>query len=340
MSATNGRAPGESPSQDLCILTVHAHPDDEASKGAPTLALYHDYRVRTVLVCCTGGEEGDLQNPALRDEGGPFHGLHADDEKAMLARLRPQELAESARIIGFDEVVMLGYRDSGMLDSPANEHPECFHQADLDEAVGRLVTVIRRERPQVIITYGDDQRGYPHPDHVKVHDISVPAFERAGDPMWYPWAGPVWQPLKLYYAVWSRTRLLAVHEAMLHQHNSSPYDEVWLNRPGHDERITTRIPVASHMWARSGALRAHATQVDPKEPWWFGLDDAQLSKAYPFEDWVLAKSAVGMPGQDEVETDLFEGIAAVLPIVEGADRPRRLVNPGVIENANSKVTSK
>ncbi|MFM8483683.1 MAG: PIG-L family deacetylase, partial [Actinomycetota bacterium] len=102
---------------DLCILTVHAHPDDEASKGAPMLALYHDHGVRTVLVCCTGGEEGDLQNPALREEGGPFWGLHADDEKAMLARLRPQELAESARIIGFDEVVMLGYRDSGMLDS-------------------------------------------------------------------------------------------------------------------------------------------------------------------------------------------------------------------------------
>lgn len=332
---------GEDPGQfrDLCILTVHAHPDDEASKGAPTLARYHDHGVRTVLVCCTGGEEGDLQNPALRDEGGPFHGLHADDEKAVLARLRPQELANSARIIGFDDVVMLDYRDSGMLDSPANEHPACFHRADLDEAVGRLVTVIRRERPQVIITYGDDQRGYPHPDHVKVHDISVPAFERAGDPMWYPWAGPVWQPLKLYYSVWSRTRLVAVHEAMLQQHNSSPYDEVWLNRPGQDERITTRIPVSSHMWARSGALRAHATQIDPKEPWWFGLTDDQLAAAYPFEDWVLAKSAVGMPADDDVETDLFDGIAPVLPPVEGSARPKRLVNPGPVEAAKHKARS-
>lgn len=322
---------------DLCILTVHAHPDDEASKGAPTLALYHDHGVRTVLVCCTGGEEGDLQNPALREEGGPFWGLHADDEKAMLARLRPQELADSARIIGFDEVVMLGYRDSGMLDSPANAHPECFHQADLDEAVGRLVAVIRRTRPQVIITYGDDQRGYPHPDHVKVHDITVPAFERAGDPMWYPWAGPVWQPSKLYYSVWSRTRLLAVHEAMLRRHDSSPYDEVWLNRPGQDERITTRVHVASHLWARSGALRAHATQVDPREPWWFGLDDDQLAEAYPFEDWVLAKSAVGMPGPDEVETDLFAGIADVLVRPEGPNRPGRLVSPGPVSTPEASV---
>ena len=134
-----------SSASDLCILTVHAHPDDEASKGAPTLAKYHDLGVRTVLVCCTGGEEGDLQNPALRAEGGIFAGLDDAEIKVALARVRPRELAASAAIIGFDEVVMLGYRDSGMVDSPANDHPDCFHQATLDEAVGRLVTVIRRE---------------------------------------------------------------------------------------------------------------------------------------------------------------------------------------------------
>lgn len=314
-------------SEPLCILTVHAHPDDEASKGAPTLAMYHDLGVRTVLVCCTGGEEGDLQNPSLRAPGGPFHGLEPAQEKALLARLRPVELADSARIIGFDEVVMLGYRDSGMLDSPANAHPECFHRADLDEAVGRLVTIIRRERPQVIITYGDDQRGYPHPDHVKVHDITVPAFERAGDPMWYPWAGTPWQPSKLYYSIWSRTRLLAVHEAMLRHRNESPYDEAWLNRPGRDSSITTRLDVSSYISARSGALRAHATQIDPAEPWWFGLDDVELAAAYPFEDWVLAKSAVGMPSPDSVEIDLFEGIADVVPWSANRERPGRLLDP-------------
>ena len=166
-------------SSPLCVLTVHAHPDDEASKGAPTLAKYHAEGVRTVLVCCTGGEEGDLQNPGLREPGQPFHDLSAEQEKALLAELRPLELARSAAIIGFDEVVMLGYRDSGMADSAANHHPDCFHMAPLDDAVGRLVAIIRREKPQVIITYGDDQRGYLHPDHLKVHDISGPAFDRA-----------------------------------------------------------------------------------------------------------------------------------------------------------------
>ncbi|MEI7991059.1 MAG: PIG-L family deacetylase [Actinomycetota bacterium] len=197
----------------LCILTVHAHPDDEASKGAPTMARYKAEGARTVLVCCTGGEEGDLQNPSLREPGGPFHGLSEQEEKVRLAELRPLELEESARIIGFDKVVMLDYRDSGMKDSAANEHPDCFHQATLDDAAGRLVAVLRRERPHVVLTYSDDQRGYPHPDHVRVHEASVLAFERAGDAAWYPDAGEPWQPLKLYYTVWSKARLVAVRPA-------------------------------------------------------------------------------------------------------------------------------
>ena len=292
----------------LCVLTVHAHPDDEASKGAPTLARYHAEGVRTVLVCCTGGEEGDLQNPGLREAGQPFHGLTPEQEKLLLAQVRPGELALSAEIIGFDEVVMLGYRDSGMVDSVANEHPGCFHAAPLDEAVGRLVAVIRRERPQVIITYGDDQRSYPHPDHVKVHDISIPAFERAGDPAWYPEAGEPWQPLKMYYSVWSRARMVAVHEGMIRHRGESPYDQAWLDRPGHDDRITTKLEISAYLPARSGSLRAHATQVDPKEPWWFGLSDEQLAEVYPWEDWILARSLVGSPADGELEDDLFVGV--------------------------------
>jgi mycothiol S-conjugate amidase len=264
-----------------------------------------------VLVCCTGGEEGDIQNPSLREPGQPFHGLDAEGEKALLARVRPNELRESAEIIGFDEVVMLGYRDSGMADTEPNHHPDSFHQASLDEAVGRLVTVIRRTRPQVIMTYGDDQRGYPHPDHLKVHDISIVAFERAGDPTWYPWAGPPHQPLKMYYTVWAKARLVAVHEAMLRLRGESPFDEAWLDRPDLDHRITTRLDVGEYLWARSGALRAHATQVDPNEPWWFGLSDNELADVYPWEEWILAKSAVGGPDDGAVEDDLFVGIRSM-----------------------------
>jgi mycothiol S-conjugate amidase len=292
----------------LCVLTVHAHPDDEASKGAPTMARYHAEGVRTVLVCATGGEEGDLHNPSLREPGQPFHGLTPEQEKRRLAELRPLELARSAEVIGFDEVVMLGYRDSGMKDSPANDDPASFHQADFDRVVGHLVAEIRRTRPQVIITYNDDQQGYPHPDHLKVHEISLPAFTRAGDPAWYPELGEPWQPLKLYYTVWSRRRLLAVHEALVALRGASPFDETWFERPDQDGRITTQIPVGDYLWARSGALRAHATQVDPSEPFWFGLSDEELAEAYPYEDWILARSLVGEPEAGTLEEDLFAGV--------------------------------
>lgn len=294
------------------ILTVHAHPDDEASKGAPTIARYHAAGARTVLVCCTGGEEGDLQNPTLREPGQPFYGLDPEAERALVASVRMDELAASAAIIGFDEVVMLGYRDSGMAESPANDHPDCFHRADIDEATGRLVEIIRRVRPQVVLTYGDDQRAYPHPDHLRVHDISVLAFDRAADASWYPEAGPPHQPDKLYYTTWSKARILAVHDALIAAHGESPFDEKWLERPDMDHRITTRIDVSRFMWARSGSLRAHATQVDPTAPFWFGLSDDEFARVYPTEDWILARSMVGpIPAHDE-ETDLFAGIDAAL----------------------------
>jgi mycothiol S-conjugate amidase len=292
----------------LTLLSVHAHPDDEASKGAPTVARYHAEGVHTVLVCCTNGEEGDLQNPTLREPGQPFHGLTPEEEKAKVAAMRPLELAESARIIGFDEVVMLGYRDSGMPDTPPNQHPASFNMADVDEATGRLVEVIRRTRPQVILTYGDDQRGYPHPDHLKVHDISVLAFERAGDPDWYPEAGEPFQPSKLYYSTWSRARMVAIHEHLLARDGSSPFDEKWFERPHQDDRVTTRLDVADFQYARSESLRAHATQVDPNEGWWFALADQELNAIYPWEDWILARSLVGpIPGHLE-EDDLFAGL--------------------------------
>ncbi len=292
----------------LTLLTVHAHPDDEASKGAPTLAKYGADGVHTVLVCCTGGEEGDLQNPSLREEGQPFHGLEPDEERALVASMRAPELAAAAAVIGFDEVEMLGYRDSGMAETPPNEHPGCFHQADLDEAVGRLVAIVRRTKSQVMITYGDDQAGYPHPDHLRVHDISVLAFDRAGDPDWYPELGEPFQPSKLYYSVWTKARIVAVHEAMIEHTGASPFSEEWLARDGQDHRVTSKIDCTDFQWARTGALRAHATQVDPNAGWWFGLTDEQLSIAYPWEDWILARSVVGPIPADDSERDLFAGV--------------------------------
>jgi mycothiol S-conjugate amidase len=282
-------------SERLSLLSVHAHPDDEASKGAATVHRYHEQGVHTVLVCCTGGEAGDILNPAM----------DTPEVRARLHEVRMEELERSAAIIGFDEVVMLGYKDSGMPDTPANEDPECFAKADLDEAVGRLVQVIREHKPQVMLTYADDQQGYPHPDHLRVHEISMLAIPAAADPGRYPDLGEPWQIQKTYYSAWSRARVQAMHEKYLELGLESPYDKRWFERPSNDERHTTHIDVSGLYEVRAGALKAHATQIDPLSPFWFGLPDEVAAEVYPQDDFILAQSEV----ETEVpEDDLFAGI--------------------------------
>ena len=278
----------------LCLMTVHAHPDDESSKGAGTVAKYHAEGVRTVLVCCTGGEEGDILNPAM----------DKPEVRERLHEVRQEELLRAAAIIGYDEVRLLGYRDSGMPDTPANERPDCFARADADEAVGRLVAEIRRARPQVIVTYSDEQQGYPHPDHLRVHDISVVAFDAAADPDRYPEAGEPWQPLKLYYSLWSRARMVATHEKFLELGLESPFDPKWFERPWQDDRITTQVDVGEFPDVRRDALLAHATQIDPDSPFWFGLPPEVARTIHPYDDYHLARSLVG---STVPEDDLFAG---------------------------------
>ncbi len=281
--------------EPLCLMTVHAHPDDEASKGAATVARAKAEGVRTVLVCCTGGEQGDILNPAM----------DRPEVRARLPEVRMEELAASVEIIGYDEVVLLGYRDSGMAGAPANDDPRCFARADHDDAVGRLVRAIRQHRPQVLVVYGDDQRGYPHPDHLRVHEIGVAAFEAAGDPQAHPGSGDPWQPLKLYYTVWSRARMVAAHERFLALGLESPFTDEWFERPDQDERITTTVDISDFVDVRPRALLAHRTQVDPESKMWFGLPPEEARTVHPYDEYVLARSLVDsrLP-----EDDLFAGV--------------------------------
>lgn len=278
-----------------CLLTVHAHPDDEASKGAATVARYHAAGVRTVLVCCTGGEEGDVLNPALDQP----------QVRADLPAIRLQELERSAKVIGYDEVVLLGYRDSGMPGTQANARPDAFANAPLDEAVERLVSVVRRVRPDVIVTYEENQSEYPHPDHLRVHEISMAAWEAAGDPARFPDAGPPFAPAKLYYSLWPRRRLRAMHDKFVELGMRSPMEER-LQRLQREDVVTTSVDLAGFVDVRGEALRAHATQVDPTSPFWFGLPPEVQRTIYPYDDYFLARSRVGPT--DVTEDDLFAGI--------------------------------
>jgi mycothiol S-conjugate amidase len=283
----------------LCLLSVHAHPDDESSKGASTVARYHADGVRTVLVCCTGGEEGDILNPAM----------DTPEVQADIGRVRMAELKEATDIIGYDETVMLGYRDSGMPDSEANARADSFAQAPLDEAVERLVAIIRRERPQVILTYPDDQSEYPHPDHLRVHEISLVAFDAAGEPDRFPEAGPPFAPSKVYYSVWPAERFRQIHAKFIELGLESPFDEKWLARLTRDEPFTTTIDVDGFQDVRGRALKAHATQVDPNSKFWFGLPPEVMKDIHPVDEFRLARSRVG--GTDVTETDLFAGVRSV-----------------------------
>lgn len=278
------------------LLSVHAHPDDESSKGAATVARYVDSGYEATLVCCTGGEEGKILNPSM----------DLPEVRDNLAQVRREELAAAVGIIGYQKTHMLGYRDSGMKDSEANSHPDCFAAAPLMEAVGRLVGLIRSERPHVIITYPDDHGGYDHPDHVRVHDISVVAFEAAGDPDAFAEAGEVWQPSKLYYSTWSRARMEAMHNKFLELELESPFGEQWFKRRSLDHRITTKIFVRDSYDRGRDALLAHATQVDPESPFWFGLPREVMRELYPWEDFILARSHVDT---EFPEDDLFAGVS-------------------------------
>jgi mycothiol S-conjugate amidase len=280
-------------------LTVHAHPDDESSKGASTVARYSADGVYTVLVTCTGGEEGDILNPAM----------DLPHVRADIGSVRMKELEEATKIIGFDEVVLLGYRDSGMPDAPSNAHPESFNQAPLDEAIGRLVAVIRRVKPQVLICYPEDQRGYRHPDHVRVHEITTAAFDAAGDPAAYPEAGEPYAPLKLYYSANSRANFLERHHKFLELGLESPYAER-IAKGGFDDRgpepePSAKIDLTGHHHVRRLALLAHATQIDPTSMGWFGLPDEVEYELHSHDAFILAKTLVPVEG---VEDDLFNGV--------------------------------
>jgi mycothiol S-conjugate amidase len=282
----------------LRLMHVHAHPDDESSKGAATTAKYVAEGVDVHVATCTGGERGSILNPAME----------RPDVLENITAIRRDEMDRAREILGIRQD-WLGFVDSGWPEGdPKPPLPEgCFGLVPVEEGAERLVRVIRSFRPHVLTTY-DENGGYPHPDHVMCHKISVAAFEAAGDPSMYPDAGEPWQPLKLYYHhSFHRQRTVALHEAMLAAGLESPYAERledWKPDPEHDARITTKVPCAEYFGVRDKALLAHATQIDPNGAW-FSTPIELQQKAWPTEDYELVRSSV----ESELpEDDLFAGV--------------------------------
>ncbi|SNY28278.1 mycothiol conjugate amidase Mca [Paractinoplanes atraurantiacus] len=284
--------------EQLRLMAVHAHPDDESSKGAATMAKYVAEGTRVLVATCTGGERGSVLNPKM----------DRPEVLADITNIRRAEMDRAREILGVEQA-WLGFVDSGLPEGdPLPPLPEgCFGLQDPETAAIPLIKLIREFRPHVMTTY-DENGGYPHPDHIMCHKISVVAFEAAGDPEKYPELGEPWQPLKLYYnSGWTRARMLALHEGMLAAGLESPYTE-WLeksaDREDRGDKITTRVEVGEYFEIRDEALRAHATQVDP-DGFWFKIPLELQQKVWPTEDFELARSLVDSPVP---ESDLFAGV--------------------------------
>ena len=287
--------------EKLRLMHVHAHPDDESSKGAASTARYVAEGVDVHVATCTGGERGSILNPQFQHPG-------IEDNPELITDIRREEMDRAREILGVTQD-WLGFVDSGWPDGdPKPPLPEdCFALVPIEDASAPLVRLIRSFRPHVLTTY-DENGGYPHPDHIKGHEISVHAFEAAADPARYPDLGEPWQVSKLYYQLgWSWPRMEAIAVAMEKHGLDNPYAERfkdWERKPEDDARLTTRVECAEYFHVRDAALLAHATQIDPNG-WWFAIPHEVQAEAWPTEDYQLVRSHVeaSVP-----ETDLFAGL--------------------------------
>jgi mycothiol S-conjugate amidase len=283
----------------LRMVAVHAHPDDESSKGAGSMAKYVREGAQVTVITCTGGERGDILNPKL-----------ADDEEILadLPAVRRTEMAAAQRVLGVDHE-WLGFVDSGLPEGdPRPELPEgCFALVSVEEGARPLVAAIRRLRPHVLTTY-DENGGYPHPDHIQCHRISALAFDRAADPEYAPELGEPWAVAKMYYINgFSRRRFQGIADFLRDRGTPDEQLEEMAQRfpSGADRLVTTRVDISDELDIRDAALRAHATQVDPEGFFFHIPNDVLRDSHWATDDYELRTSRIGVTLP---ETDLFAGL--------------------------------
>lgn len=284
----------------LRLMAVHAHPDDEASKGAATMARYVKEGHDVLVVTLTGGERGDILNPAMDVPG----------VVDRISEVRKEEMARAADILGVRHR-WLGFVDSGLPegDPPPPLPDDSFALVPVEVATEALVRVVREFRPHVMVTY-DEIGGYPHPDHIMCHKVSMAAFDAAGDPDRFPGAGQPWAPLKIYYIHgFIRARMQVFQDDFDERGEPSPFKE-WLEKwkPHHGDimaRVTTQVTCGEYFPVRDDALRAHATQVDPNGPFFIVPLEMQ-QRLWPTEEFELAKTRVSTAIP---ENDLFAGVS-------------------------------
>jgi LmbE family N-acetylglucosaminyl deacetylase len=268
--------------EPLCLLCVHAHPDDEALFTAGVMARYAAEGVRSVLVTCTDGSLGFAPDGAA-----PHTATH---DRSAVARARRTELEASARLLGVDRLEWLGFEDSGMAGWPENTLEDAFINQPLEEIAARIEEVIAAERPQVVVTY--DERGfYGHPDHIVTHHATLAAVGRSD----------VVQ--KVYFPAIPATILAAYLELARDMGLVLPE---WLEDPdwgAPDDLVQTEVDCSSFVASKHAALAAHASQTDNADL--VGLPDELFALVFGTERFVRAYDSTCTPLPED---DLFAGV--------------------------------
>jgi N-acetyl-1-D-myo-inositol-2-amino-2-deoxy-alpha-D-glucopyranoside deacetylase len=289
-------------SDELRLMSIHAHADDETITMGGLLATCADRGIRTCNICCTDGKLATIVAADMPEETTRPH----------LAAIRQQELRAAMEILGVDEVQFLGYGDSGMWGADTNQLPDAFWKADINEAVGRVVAHIRRFRPQVVVTY-DGVGGYGHPDHIQTHRVALLAVEAAHQKALYPEAGEPWRVQKLYYTAFPRSFFKKVADVAKAAGMEPPFgvedpDDLPFLTP--DEWVTTTVDVRNGVRRKRAALLAHHSQITPDWPMLAIPEDMTIeqfgTEAYLL---VISRNVPSLP-----ETDLFAGIEAAAAV--------------------------
>ncbi|HZQ10712.1 MAG TPA: PIG-L family deacetylase [Anaerolineae bacterium] len=281
-------------SEQLSLMAVYAHPDDEQGVSG-SLAKYARQGVNTTLICATRGEVGEIAP-----------GVDATAEN--LGQVRESEMRCAAAKIGLRHLYFLDYRDSGMVGTADNEDKRSLHQASLMEVAGKVVRIVREQKPQVMVTF-DAWGGYGHPDHIQMHKAAIMAFWMAGDARYFSeqLTGNLqpWTPLKLYYNVWTRSRFTGYLEYLQREGKEPPE---WVANFGDralpDDVITTRVEVADFAKLKLESLQCHASQLGPNT-FFRQIPEELWLDMVKSETFMLAESRTG---RATGETDLFQGL--------------------------------
>jgi N-acetyl-1-D-myo-inositol-2-amino-2-deoxy-alpha-D-glucopyranoside deacetylase len=295
------------------LMTIHAHPDDETISTGGVMARYAAEGLRVICLTSNLGEHGEIVVPEM----------DTPQNQARLAEIRHEELRRALGRLGAVESRLLGYEDSGMMGSPDNADPRAFWNADIDEAIGRAVAVVREVRPDVVVGY-NDFGGYGHPDHIRAAQVAKGAFARAGDVAWYPEqladGLEAFAPSKLYETVLSLAGRSDVQQRVAERGLKSwwlpPEDELPEQRVQREAflarmlaasgPVTTRVEVGDWLPAKLAAIAEHVTQIHT-DGVFLGLTLDDWRELMPTEDFSL-RAARGLDDVRLPEDDLFAGL--------------------------------